>query len=365
MRRWDPAFLSESDLAGQLFFVGVDGTALDPELSRKLRTVAPGGVILFARNLQDALQVAIFCRELLSSLPLPPFLAIDQEGGRVNRLKGIVPAIPPNLVLARGRGARSLVRDHGRETGRALALLGFNLNFAPVLDLSDADIPNGIGDRAYGDDPAEVADLARLFLEAQGASGVLGCGKHVPGLGGARVDSHQDLPRIDLSAEELWDRDLAPYRLLREKLPLVMVGHAHYPAVQGPAPGPATLSREIVAGLLRGRIGYPGIILTDDLEMGAVDQRRPPGDLVLEALTAGNDMVMICKSWDRIEQAHAAVVRALRTGALSRPRIEDSLSRILSLKKALPLTARAPDFDPVLFEEACGALGSLGNRLRS
>src|SRR6059036_3818171 len=130
--------LDEAQRAGQLLFVGIHGTGLDDDLKRRLQAIEPGGLILFARNLLDPAQIAALCRGLYESLPLPPFLAIDQEGGRVNRLKGIFPAIPPNLALARNSGAEGLVALHASRTGRGLKLLGFNLNFAPVLDLSDA-----------------------------------------------------------------------------------------------------------------------------------------------------------------------------------------------------------------------------------
>ena len=364
MKEWRNLSLSQEDLAGQLLFVGVEGTTMGPDLRRRLEAVRPGGVILFARNLESAPQVATFCRELLSFLTVPPFLAIDQEGGRVSRLKGILPPIPANLSMARSSRPGALVREHGSQTGRALALLGFNLNFAPVLDLSEAESPNGIGDRAYGTDPEVVGRLARLFLDAEAAAGVPGCGKHFPGLGGGRVDSHLDLPRIDRSADELWREDLLPYRRLRDTLPMVMVGHAYYPAFQGSEPRPATLSREVVTDLLRKKIGYRGVALTDDLEMGAVDQRRGAGDVVLDALKAGSDIVMYCKSWERIEEAHGAILRALKTAALSPARLNSSLSRILSLKERLLRPGDAPAFDPGPFAEICRSLGSLEEGLR-
>lgn len=355
-----PPIPTESQMAGQLLFIGIDGTSLNANLKTSLRRISPGGIILFARNLEDAPQVADFCRDLYASLPVPPFLAIDQEGGRVNRLKGIFPSIPANLDLARRESAAELVRLHANETGAGLSLLGFNLNFAPVLDLSDADSGNGIGDRAYGKDPARVGALARVFLESQDAAGVLGCGKHFPGLGSGQVDSHLDLPVIARGAQEIWSEDLLPYRQLRDSLPFVMVGHAYYPALQGSTPEPATLSRTVVQELLRERIGYRGVIVTDDLEMGAVDQKKSASEVVLDALGAGNDMVMYCKSWDRIEEAHAALARALGTGALSPSRVNDSLARLFALKERLSPSEMLPAFDAQCFTEVCRSLGRLG-----
>lgn len=359
-----PAFpQDERDQAGQLLFVGVEGSVMDSSLERDLRRIRPGGIILFSRNLRDAPQVADFCRALHSISAIPPFLAIDQEGGRVSRLKGIFPPIPANLLMSRSREAESLIGEHGRMTGRGLAILGFNLNFAPVLDLSPSDSPNGIGDRAYGEDPEMVSRLARVFLDRQREAGVLGCGKHFPGLGGGNVDSHLDLPRIGRPAEALWKEDLAPYRRLREELPMVMVGHAYYPALQGTSRVPATLSRAMVTDLLRSRIGYAGVAVTDDLEMRAVDQKRPAGDVVREAIEAGNDLVMYCNSWERVEEAHASLARALKTGRIGRARLQDTLSRIFALKNSLAGPRQIPDFDAPGFAEVCRSLGSLEGRL--
>lgn len=351
--------LDDSQMAGQLLFIGIDGASLSDELARRLRSVSPGGIILFARNLVDAEQVAAFCRELEALFPVPPFLAIDQEGGRVNRLKGIFPEIPPNMSLAGREDAEDRVQAHARATGQGLRLLGFNLNFAPVLDLSAAESPNGIGDRAYGSDPRRVAHLAGIFLASHGQEGVLGCGKHFPGLGDGRVDSHLELPRIDKPFAGLWDDDLAPYRELRDRLPMVMVGHAYYPDLQGPAPRPATLSEPVVQHLLRDRLGYRGVILTDDLEMGAVDQKADPGEVAWKALQAGNDLMMYCKSWDRIEAAHHFLHRRIRSGALPTRRLNESLTRLLAVKDSLATSGRLPAFHSSAFQEVCRSLSRL------
>ncbi|HMC81903.1 MAG TPA: glycoside hydrolase family 3 N-terminal domain-containing protein [Candidatus Polarisedimenticolia bacterium] len=351
--------LSDAEAAGQFLAVGIEGTRLSDDLRRGLSRVSPGAIILFARNLVDASQVAAFCRDLSRTVSIPPFLAIDQEGGRVNRLKGIFPSLPPNLTLGHGPAAMDLVREHARRTGQGLKSLGFNLNFAPVLDLSTAASPNGIGDRAYGSDPDHVALLGRAFLAAQAEEGVLGCGKHFPGLGSGRVDSHEELPTIGSGADELWNRDLLPYRLLKDLCPLVMVGHAFYPALQGKPALPATLSREVIHDLLRGRIQYEGLSLTDDLEMGAVDQRRPPGEVTLAALEAGNDLMMFCKDWGRVEEAHATLQRAFRTGRYASSRINASLNRVFALKQRLAYPDTLPPFDPDSFGEVCLALAQL------
>src|SRR2546422_2871882 len=259
--------LSLEDKVGQLFWIGFHGIALDPPLRSLLERVRPGGLILFARNIENARQVRALNDALSGSLRIPPFIALDQEGGRVNRLKPILGPIPPNLALARGKAATRAVGRQAGATARALRSLGFSVNLAPVLDLSGPGAANGIGDRAFGEDPATVCRLARVFLETHLRSGVIPVGKHFPGLGSAGADTHLTLPVISKSRARLTREDLVPYRRLNRHLPVVMAGHASYPALQD-RPGPATLSRAVIEGLLRRRLGYRGMILTDDLEMG-------------------------------------------------------------------------------------------------
>src|SRR5207249_629523 len=198
-----------------------------------LDRVRPGGIILFARNIEDARQVRTLIDALQRHAATPPFIALDQEGGRVNRLKTILGPIPPNLGLATRPDAPRRILRHSASTAAALRTLGFNVNFAPVLDLSGQDAANGIGDRAYGVEAETVCRLAGVFLKEHLRSGVLPVGKHFPGLGSARADTHLTLPVIDKPRKALWEEDLLPYRRLRRWLPIVMAGHACYPALQG------------------------------------------------------------------------------------------------------------------------------------
>jgi len=325
--------LSIDERAGQLLWIGFDGTTYGPALERLTRQVHPGGLILFARNLEDAAQVRALTDALFRATRIPPFLALDQEGGRVNRLKGILGPTAPALSLASRAGAESAVRRHSQATAQALKSLGFNVNLAPVLDLSGPDPSNGIGDRAFGEDPRRVAELAAVFARTHLRAGTIPVGKHFPGLGAARGDTHTTLPLIRRTRPLLWSRDLLPYRRLRRLLPIVMVGHAYYPSLQGTRPHPATLSRAVVDGLLRRKIGYRGLVLTDDLEMGAIDQALDGWDQARAALLAGSDGLMFCRTEERILQAHDGLVRALESGEVGAPRLALSLRRILSLKE--------------------------------
>jgi beta-N-acetylhexosaminidase len=353
------ADLSLEERIGQLFWIGFQGTTLGPELRALLDQVRPGGLILFSRNIESASQVRSLTDDLYRAVRVPPFIALDQEGGRVNRLKPIVGAIPPNLELAGRPDAGAAVRRHSQATAQALRSLGFSVNFAPVLDLSDRDPRNGIGDRAYGHDPGVVCRLARAFLEAHLSAGVVPVGKHFPGLGSARADTHLTLPVIQKSRARLWDEDLLPYRRLRRKLPAVMVGHAHYPAIQGPASAPATLSRPVVDTFLRKKVEYGGLILTDDLEMGAVDQ-TPGGGLALRALAAGHDGLMFCSSEVKIRAAHAELLAAVREGDVGAARIGASVRRMLRLKNRFLVRRRRAPHAPESVDRSRRLLASLG-----
>ncbi len=323
--------LSTSDLAGQFLWIGFEGTTFSPALESLLDRVRPGGVILFGRNIESPRQVRALTDALFRSLAIPPFLALDQEGGRVNRLLPILGPTPaPHALASRARPAEA-IRRQSTATSLALKSLGFNVNFAPVLDLSGPDGRNGIGDRSFGEDPGRVADLAGLFAKEHLRAGVIPVGKHFPGLGSASADSHLTLPVIRRSRRLLLDRDLLPYRRLRRLLPIVMVGHAYYPALQGRRPQPATLSRKAIA-LLR-RIGFRGLVLTDDLEMGAIDAAMDSGRVALAALEAGNDALMFCRSEDKILAAHEAVERSLTGRPAANLRLRMSLRRTLALKE--------------------------------
>ena len=352
--------LSVEEKVGQLFWIGFQGTSLKAPLESLLQHVRPAAVILFSRNIQSVPQVCTLIDDVNRVLRVPPFVALDQEGGRVNRLKPILGPIPASLDLARRKGAEKAVRSQATAMAAALKALGFNVNLAPVLDLSGPDAENGIGDRAFGSNPETVCRLARIFLEAHRKAGVIPVGKHFPGLGSARADTHVALPVISKSRSRLIEEDLLPYRRLGRLLPIVMAGHASYPALQGGISGPATLSKAVIQGLLRRLLRYRGVVVTDDLEMGAVEQRMGAGAHALAALAAGNDGLMFCGSEDKIRQAYDEVLSAVRRGDVSGRRLSRSLGRIAALKTSRLAGPRAARSPVAILERSRLTLASLG-----
>lgn len=292
--------------AGRTLMIGFDGTAVTTELTATLRRIRPGGVILFRRNLDTPQSLSAMLEELSEVLPCPTLFAVDQEGGRVSRLEPWLGPTPPAEQWARSETAE--VSRFGHATGRALRDLGFNLDFAPVVDLCRPDTSNGIGDRSFGTDPELVTRSAGAFLDGLQAEGVAGCLKHFPGLGDTGVDSHLERPTVHRDVARLEREDLVPYQRLGSRAACVMVGHGIYPALTGSTTDrPACLVPEIVQGWLRDRLGYSGLVVTDDLEMGAVTPLDTHGGVAVQAIEAGCDLALYCHSLERAERARDAL----------------------------------------------------------
>ena len=292
---------------GQLLIIGFDGTEMSPRLASLLTQIQPAGVILFARNITGAAQTHTLLRECQKLVGTPLFTCVDLEGGSVDRFREVVGGAPsPAEVFATGR--RALFRKHGRIIGENCRALGFNVDFAPVLDLAFAPSRKVMSSRAVSDDPKQVAIYAREFLQGLKDAGVLGCGKHFPGLGEGQLDSHHELPVIEKPLKKMMAEDLAPYRLLRGQLPFVMVSHAAYPEVTGERT-PASLSKRWITEILRKKIGYNGLVVSDDLEMGAVMEFAPIEETAVQHIRAGGDLALICHKEEMIWRAYEALVR--------------------------------------------------------
>ncbi len=350
---------------GQLLFIGLPGAAVDAQTRELLEAIQPGGVLLTERNIENALQVIELVGSIRDLLKVPPFLAVDQEGGRVDRLKPIFSAMASPDLLRASNDASAAARL-GEITAEALRMLGFNLNFAPVLDIpSDDSVDNGLKGRYLGASVAEVVRLAGSYLEGLQRGGVIGVGKHFPGLGAATVDSHRELPEIDAPRDQVLKRGVMPYTELFSKINArlngVIIAHAHYSAFDGPSPLPATLSRNVVTGLLREELGFKGLSITDDMEMGAITGTRGSAEAAVAAVEAGVDMVMVGSTSDRIRAAWEALVRAARDGRLSKQRINRSIDHIAGVKS---MTSPPLQFNEMAVSRIKERLGELNLTLQ-
>ena len=329
--------MGERDI-GNLFVVGFHVTRLTPNLREFLEELRPSGVILFSRNIEDPIQLAELNRDLQVHARQwrddGLLIIVDQEGGRVRRLQEPFSAFPCAMELARSDRPDDLVREFARVTAREIKLVGFKVDFVPVLDVVaqqdnlDASV---IGDRAFGFDPGDVARLGRIVIETMRSEGVIPCCKHFPGHGGTLVDSHVDLPVDDRQPEDLETRDLVPFlEAFKAHVEMTLTAHVLYPELDRDLP--ATLSGEIVGNWLRRRMGFEGVVITDDLDMGAIEKRYSPEESSLLACAAGADLLMFCNHPVKALAAKARLVEALRSGELESGRVSEALSRVRRLK---------------------------------
>lgn len=324
---------------GQLLIFGFDGTEPSKSLDTMLRTLQPAGTILFARNIESAQQTYTLNAHIHQSQRIAPFLCVDLEGGTVDRLRNIIAHAPDVASIAKA-GDKKLFKRHGRVIGEEVRALGFNVDFAPVVDLGYEASQKVLTSRTASADAKKVIEYARSFLDGLLAAKVLGSGKHFPGLGEGNLDSHNGMPVIDKAFKRLWEEDLLPYRELRKRLPFVMVAHAAYPAVTKDQL-PASLASKWMRDILRKKIGYGGLIVSDDLEMGGALVHGPIEDISVETLRAGADMFLICHNEDFIWRSYEAVLREAEKDRRFAAQIKRSCNRVLRLK------GKVRDFDTI------------------
>ena len=316
---------------------------MSPRLASLLTRIQPAGVILFARNITAADQTHRLLRECQKCVQAPLFTCVDLEGGQVDRFRDVL-GPTPSAADVFSTSDRKLFRKHGRLIGENCRALGFNVDFAPVLDLAFAASRKVMGSRAVSANPKEVATYAREFLRGLHKAGVQGCGKHFPGLGEANLDTHHKLPSVKKSFKKLWDEDLMPYRMLRRELPFVMVSHAAFPLVEkhkiGKSPQPASLSKKWIADILRKKIGYRGLIISDDLEMGGVLAAAPIEQAAIGHIRAGGDLALICHKEDFILRAYEALIHEAERDRQFARRVQESAHRVLAFKKKYLQTRR-------------------------
>lgn len=327
---------------GQLFFIGIANNAFDEETKNLLIEISPGGVCLFTRNIREASQTRQLSDDIRKCLSIEPFISLDQEGGRVDRLRKIVEPMPaPNSFETVAH-----VKKFAIITAEVIRILGFNMNFAPVVDVINSDrenYNNGLYSRTFGNSKTDVTELADGYLEKLQAGGCLSCLKHFPGLGASSIDSHEELPNINLSRNELFENDLAPYQQLFQTRDIksVMIAHAIYPMFDLQETDkngnllPSSLSFNIVTKLLREELGFQGVAITDDLEMGAIVKNYQIGEACQMAIAAGVDMLAICSNAESIREGFYAIIKSVKEGKISESRIDESLERIVRVKSSM------------------------------
>ena len=320
---------------GQLFIYGFAGTDVNYRLKKTLKTLHPGAIISFKRNIKTPWQTAKLnskAQEISQrSTGLPLLIMIDQEGGVVSRIK-TRPYSPSALSIGSTENP-SLAKEAGLATGKVLSLLGFNMNLAPVVDISDPFQVNFIGNRSFGKNPHKVKVMGQKFADGLEESGVLPTLKHFPGHGGAIKDSHYAFPQKLSSEEELRQLDLVPFaHFSKGTFPgAIMVAHISFPNIDSSGL-PATFSSVLIQGLLRKKLNYQGLIITDDIEMHGARIIPSVGERAVRAIEAGNDMVMV--AWTRRNQraAYHAVLKAVKEKRISEERLNQSLRRIIFSK---------------------------------
>jgi beta-N-acetylhexosaminidase len=296
--------------------VGLGGTELTGLERAWLKLVRPTGIILFRRNIVDAAQTRALLNEATSLCAAHSFRCVDLEGGSVDRLSNALAPMPSAQAVANAAqqsGDTGLIRQHGELVARAVKAFGFNTTLAPVLDLALPASAKVMGTRAAAATVEGVVEYGRHFLAGLAAQGIVGCGKHFPGLGGGTLDSHLETPSINRTLRELNRKDLAPYHELRNELPMIMVNHAAYPKTPG-GDRPASVSPFWIATVLRKQIGYHGFIFSDDLEMGGILKFLPIEHAAIAAIRAGIDLLEICHSPELILRAcESLIVEAERS----------------------------------------------------
>lgn len=316
---------------GQLFMVGLPGSSLDDSTRSLIRDYHINNFILFKRNFAGREQLRELCGSLVracagNGMPLP-LISIDQEGGSVTRLGPPFTRFPDARELASAAEPEAVLSNYARVCARELQDVGINMNLAPVLDVCEAGKGFFMERRSLGHDPVRAAALGQLVITEMQKHGLSACAKHFPGLGAAVVDPHHQLPLVDIPLARLKSVDLLPFRAaVRAGVAAIMSSHTVYPQVD--AANPATLSKEILSGLLRNELGYDGLIITDDLEMGAIENAGPLDQAALQAFMAGADILLICHDHQKVVLALRKVAEAEEDGRISQERLQASLDRL-------------------------------------
>ena len=335
------AEFTHEQLAGQRLMIGFDGIALNSDLEFYIDTLKVGGIILFSRNIKDVRQLKNLCRSAQAyaeDCGQPPlFIAIDQEGGQVARLKKPFTVFPGNPFITN----RAEARRFAEITATELKQVGINMNMAPVLDVAPEKIDSIMAGRAFGHDPGQVSLLGTEVIRGLQENDILSVGKHFPGIGRTVMDSHVDLPSLDVTFEDLAAMDLLPFQAaIADNVAGIMLSHIHYPRLD--PKWPASLSPAIARDLLRRKLGFDGLVLTDDLDMGAIQKHYPIHDAVEQILTAEIDIVLICHQGPDIQTAFDEILRQANHSGIMTKKGKKAVERIIGAKKRLKVEVPSP-----------------------
>lgn len=347
--------------AGELLALGFEGTAVPEDVAELALGEGLGGIVLFARNC-PSLDVVLALTAAARAYGPDVLVLVDHEGGRVHRLPPPFTRFPPAAAIGR-LGDPAVAGRVGRAMARELRAAGFDSGLTPVLDCSTDPASVVVGDRAYADDPETVAACGAAFIRAVLEEGLIPVAKHFPGHGRTALDSHLVLPEVAVSLEDLERTELVPFRrALAAGCPAVMVNHVRYPALD--AESPASLSAGIIGGLLRGRLAFDGLVVSDDLEMAAVRTQWGVGTAAARFLAAGGDLALVCREASTRDDAVATVGRALQSGALPREAVAAARARRAALRRWVERTRSRPDAGVIGCAEHRDLLAELVGRAR-
>ena len=352
----EPDGLTLKQKVGQMFFLcfrkDTDGTVLwtyNDATRKAIRAIQPGGIVLFGENIHTVAQVRSLIGSMKSDCATPPFVGVDQEGGAVQRIRHteLIPATDVPAMWEVGRtGNAALARQVGEVLGSELTVFGFNLDFAPVCDVFSNPKNTVIGTRSFSSDPQTVADLSVALSGGLRSQGIVPVCKHFPGHGDTEADTHEGYAAVNKTLDELRKTELVPFAAqIRAGAEMVMVAHISLPRINGDDT-PATMSPKVIDGILRGELGFRGVVVTDALNMGAVANHYASGEAAVRAVQAGADMLLMPED---PQAAFQAVLDAVESGEISEARVDASAQRILALKKKYGLYAeKAPASESLL-----------------
>ncbi len=349
---WEPeksfSKIPPEERVRQLFMLGFEGKGMEGNLKEILEELRPGGIIIFSRNVESCEQLRALTFEAnqlsLKLTGTPLLISVDQEGGLVARIREGLAVFPGNMALGATYSPKNAYLV-GKAIGDQLRWLGISVNLAPVLDIVLDKTNPSIGVRSFGDDVELVSTMGRKFIAGLRDSGIIAVAKHFPGIGAASVDPHEDLPVLNFSLEFLMRRELVPFiHAIEEGVHSIMPSHVLLPKVDSEMP--ASLSKKLIEGVLRQKLGFRGAVLSDDLLMGAISRRYSTREACLLALNAGEDMLLICRDLDEQAEAMNYLIEAVKRGVISRKRVNESVLRVMELKRRIRGLAREkPDFE--------------------